>query len=225
MALCIMLATSGCSAIIEAQTRNAFDEMYLSIKHPKESDTWFGYMEPIGRRLTMDIDDENFYMGHYRSSLGEGEGISIYVYLRDARVVISCTKEVADSRRISLGYRYDFASKTLTIRPVSLSTRNYIEMGVERSIDDGGQLAAYFAEQGVTREDIERYRDYFLYDKVLTDWVTGNGERSRFSPGDFRDPKAHATYPVAASCRCLLLRVRGPSPPSARCCMCHQGQA
>jgi uncharacterized protein YceK len=186
IALCVALTTSGCSAIIEAQTRNAFDEMYLSVKHPKASDTWFGYMEHMGgRALSTNVELDGLHFGTYNASLFDGESLLLTVDICDETIDILGKHEVADTRCISFVYWYDFPHKTLTIKPVSLLTSDYIEMGVERSIDDGEQLAAYFAEQGVTRDDIEHYRDYFLYDKVLTDWVTGNGARSRFSPGDF----------------------------------------
>ena len=33
---------------------------------------------------------------------------------------------------------------------------------------------------------VEKYRDYFLYDKLLTGWMTGSGERSKFTIGSYR---------------------------------------
>jgi hypothetical protein len=188
MALCAAIDASGCSVIVESQTHNAFDEMYLSVKHPTEEGPRFGRMEPIVYGgLSEDIWVEGHYFGGYGNSLEEGESIFISINVPDATISILGCYEVADTRCVTIVYRYLLTVRTLTIEPVSLMTRNHIEMGVEFDIDDDGQLAAYFAEQGVTREDIERCRDYFLYEKVLTDWVTCNGVRSRFSPGDFGD--------------------------------------
>jgi hypothetical protein len=188
IALCVALAASGCSAIIEAQTHNAFDEMYLSVKHPSREGPSFWRMEPIQHGgLIEDTWIDGHYFGGYDKSLRQGEDIVIYVHIDDNLIIMSGTKEIADTRCMSFGYTYDFPRKTLTIRPVLLMTRAYAEMGVEFDIDDGGQLAAYFEEHGITRDDVERCCDYFLYDKVLTDWVMGNGARSSFSPGDFGD--------------------------------------
>jgi hypothetical protein len=187
MALCAAMSMGGCSAIISLQVSNAFDEMYLSIKYPRESDTWFGYMDPIGESLFENIDSTGYYFNTYAHSLRDGEEIYVAVDIRDETIGLLGSFEVSDTRNVTFVYRYHFRSKILYIEPVLLMMRDNLEMGVEFDIDDGGQLAAYFEEHGVTRDDVGRCRDYFLYDKVLTDWVTGNGARSRFSPGDFGD--------------------------------------
>ena len=49
-------------------------------------------------------------------------------------------------------------------------------------------VGKYFEENNITREMIEEYQHYLIYEKILPDWFAGNKENSRFSLenlGDF----------------------------------------
>ena len=160
---------------------NVFDEMYLSVKNPRDSETHFYNMKEIGR-LTKLIDSDHYYMGVYnKAALNMGEDVDISVLTDSGIIYISATIEIENSCCLFYKYEYSFKTENLEIYPVTILTYGYLELGVEDYINDPAQVAEFLHEHGVSREFVEKYRDYFLYDKLLTDWVTGNGERSKFT--------------------------------------------
>ena len=165
---------------------NVFDEMYLSVESPKKTDTDFGFVKPLGTRgLTEDIFSDHHYFGVYKKSLTQGDSIMISINTDEKVIVIITTRELSNEQQIMITYTYTFKTKTLRIKPVRVFNPNYLDTGVEVIIEDAQGLKEVFDRYGVDRATIEQLRDYFLYDKLLTDWVVGNGERSLFDTGDF----------------------------------------
>ena len=170
---------------------NIFDEMYLSVKYPKISATSFHYMREVGRLTElMDVDDR--YLGVYKKSLlNYGEEIDVFINTEKEIVIINSSIELeTDNKRcLYFTYNYSFKTKTLDIEPLTVFTYDYFLTNYEMAIDDAVQVDAFLHEHQITREYIEKCRDYFLYDKLLTDWVNGNGKRSRFTVGNYGNYK------------------------------------
>lgn len=95
--------------------------------------------------------------------------------------------EPKHQRSLYYTYVYDIKTRKLQIAPLTIFTYGYRDAGVEMAIEEGEEVSAFLREHEITREEIEGYRDYFLYDKVLSDWVEGNGERSLFTQEDHGD--------------------------------------
>ena len=117
--------------------------------------------------------------------------IRLYINLEDETVLVSASIEIEPkySRCLHYIYRYHVKTRTLVIEPLIIITYDHFSTNYELAIDDGERVDAFLCEYQVTREFIEKYRDYFLYDKLLTDWVNGNGKRSRFTVGNYGNYK------------------------------------
>ena len=165
---------------------NVFDEMYLSVESPRKTGTRFAFVKPLGTRgLSKDMGSDYYYGGVYRSSLAQGDSISVGINTDKKDIIVITSRELSNEQRIMITYIYTFKTKTLRIKPVKVFNPNYKETGVDTYIEDAQGLKEVFDRYGVDRAMIEQLRDYFLYDKLLTDWVVGNGERSLFDTGDF----------------------------------------
>jgi hypothetical protein len=87
------------------------------------------------------------------------------------------------SEKVVFKYTYMVDTKTLVFEPLEITRGSSF-----RSSTDGEDVRAYLAEKGFTREDVEYYRDYFLYDVVVKNWTVGNVFRSLYTtknPGEF----------------------------------------
>jgi len=83
----------------------------------------------------------------------------------------------SDFYNLTIRFAYYPKTKTLVLSAVDLIT-DY----------DGNKdktLEEILQENNITQQDIRSYQEYFLYEKLLTDWVTGNKERSLFTVDDF----------------------------------------
>lgn len=172
--------------IVNNTISNVFDEMYLSVKAPRSSDASFYFMREVGR-LAQDRahDNYDFYMGVYKNSLNEGESISLSLSLDTEIIRVWGGIETENNYQIYYTYEYNFKTKTLEIKPVRIWAYNSDKLGFEERIDDPTQISAFLREHSISRADLERHRDYFLYEKFLTDWTQGNGEHSLFSAGNY----------------------------------------
>jgi hypothetical protein len=166
---------------------NIFDEMYLSIKNPTATESRFGFVREI-EDVSLVSESDYLHSGVYKSSaLENGERITIFVNMKREEFSVCASIEIENTQCIFYTYDYNTETRVLDIKPIILLAYNYLELDVEQYIEDAKRLDAFLREHQVTREYIEKYRDYFLYDKVLTDWVKGNGERSKFTVGNYGD--------------------------------------
>lgn len=164
---------------------NIFDEMYLSIENPKRSKTSFGFVNGLGN-LISETDRPNYYWSVYsHPNIPIEEFTTVVVKLDEQTVRIGATIEIENGSCIKYDFIYDFKSKSLTSEPISIITHNYKELGVEQFMNDKEQISAFLKEHNITTDFVEQYKNHFLYERVLSDWVTGNGSRSRFSNDNF----------------------------------------
>ncbi|MDO5603147.1 MAG: TipC family immunity protein [Oscillospiraceae bacterium] len=145
-------------------------------------------MTGIGKLVkTMEADE--FYMCAYKTTLNQGEDIFLNIDMKNELIYIMASIEIEPKHQRSLYYIYvyDIKTRKLQIAPLTIFTYGYRDAGVEMAIEEGEEVSAFLKEHEITREEIEGYRDHFLYDKVLRDWVEGNGERSLFTQEDHGD--------------------------------------
>ena len=186
---CIVVVTGVFFIMESRKIDNVFDEMYLPIKYPAEGMPSFYYVPETGGLMQSPYSDY-FYMGGYRAQyLRNGEHISIFLNFEKQRLLIFAAMEIENSSCLSYDYAYYFKTKTLEIKPLTIYTRDHAKLGVEAEINDAAEVDAFLREHGITREYIERYKNYFLYDKILTDWVNGNSKHSKFNIGNYGDFK------------------------------------
>ena len=82
-----------------------------------------------------------------------------------------------DGDYLILDFTYCLSDKTLVLESVRL----HVSYGGNKS----KTLEEFLQENNITQQDIRNYQEYFLYEKLLTDWVTGNKERSFFAVDNY----------------------------------------
>ncbi len=88
---------------------------------------------------------------------------------------------------------YNTITKTLTLDPLAVFSSYLDETypdrnGGESHYEDEASLLEFFELHGVTKEDLDEYKDYILNEVIIGSWVEGNKGKTRFSsedPGDF----------------------------------------
>ena len=175
--------------------KNVFDEMYVTISQPNLTKTDFYYMEPVGKLANTDGFDvyDDYFWGAYKSVGGyenyyirTNEHIGITLDMGKEEFRIRASIEIGNER-ILLCYIYRRDEKKLELEPLFLFTGKYDETGTATDTDDAAVVEEFFFRNNITREKLEEYKHYFLYEKVLPDWVIGNGDRSRFNVDNYGD--------------------------------------
>ncbi len=95
--------------------------------------------------------------------------------------------------RMAFYCEYNIITKTLTIKPITIFSSYLDEKYPERfpeeiAFEDEASLLEFFEIHGVTKEDLDEYKDYLLNEVIIGGWVEGNKGLTRFSsedPGDF----------------------------------------
>ena len=187
--LCILLVWGVTHILRSTKVTNVFDEMYYSVAHPSYTSTSIGFLRPVREvaslRDVVDNDEaQDSYHGAYKwEYLNSGESLYLIFDVEERRYVISamvsCNNSYFDSYYLTLDYIYYPDTKTLVLEPVRLH--------IAYDGDQNKTLEEFLEENHISQQDIRDYQEYFLYKKLLTDWVTGNGERSLFTVGNYGD--------------------------------------
>ena len=177
------------SVVMQTRNWNVFHEAGVRFNYPEYTDARFGFVKAING-LAHDIDNKDFFWGGYdKGALKDTEDISIYVHLDDQDFFLAFDYEIEQDKYLKYRCVYSFKTKAFEIEPLKIYTRNADQYGVEVVVDDGQQVSAFLHEHNISRESIERYRDYFLYDKLLTDWITDNSKHTKFAVDNYGDFK------------------------------------
>jgi len=124
---------------------------------------------------------ENNYKKEY---LNYGERIYIDCSSDSKVMIINAVKQF-DGFKIIFSYTYDVRKKQLTeivecyYGELAYGDRNGDIVYYKEYIDDLQEVLEFIEANGLTKADLNKYKKYFLYDKLLTDWLDAN--LSRFS--------------------------------------------
>ena len=177
------------SVVMGTRNWNVFHEAGVRFNYPEYTDARFGFVKAING-LAHDPDNKDFFWGGYdKGVLKDTERITLFIELEEQTLSIAASHEIENTQCLYFEYEYSFKEKTIEIKPLTIFTYDYYELNVEMAIDDGQQVSAFLHEHNISRESIERYRDYFLYDKLLTDWITGNSKHTKFAVNNYGDFK------------------------------------
>ena len=168
--------------------QNVFDQMYYT-RIRTHYDWWEGALGGLGNKQSsfskmpqiepVSRDEESFYtemqgfMNYYQDEyLREGESLVIDCRSNEKKVYIVATKRF-NGFEIVYSYTYDIEEKCL---------KEKVGYVGEKTTVDIQEVLLMVEKSGLTKEDLLQYKKYFLYDKLLTDWLAVN--ESRFSIND-----------------------------------------
>lgn len=173
------------------QVQNIFDQMYYCrvqtgfSKYFKTSS--FDKMPQLegSKQWGRTIPYEGVFQNNYKNNyLSENEFLEIDCSSREKVMTIFATKEF-DEFKIIYKYNYDVKKKQLTESVgcrygelYSGESTAYVEDFKEYT-ENIEEILLVIDKAGLTREDLIQYRNHFIYDKLLTDWL--DVSNSRFS--------------------------------------------
>lgn len=180
--------------------QNIFDQMYYT-RIRTHYDWWEGTMgglgnkgtsfgkmpqiEPISRDSESVYTADGYFINDYKDSfLQEGERISIYFDRERKILMIAAQKQFSDFK-LFYEYTYDVETKQIneaihcTYVPLDSGESNNNKKEFSEYTKDLKEILAIIEPAGLTENDLIQYKKYFLYDKLLTDWLNVN--HSRFS--------------------------------------------
>lgn len=182
------------------RVQNIFDQMHYT-RIRTHYDWWGGALGGFGNKADsfskmpqtepISRDEESFYteMGVFDDSykeeyLRQGESLVIVCDRTEKTVEIIAVMRFNEFD-IIYRYRYDIKTKKLHENleceygeRSSGESNEYLE-GYKEYSEDLQEILVIIEKSGLTKEDLIEYKKYFLYDKLLTDWLAAN--YSRFS--------------------------------------------
>ena len=175
--------------------QNIFDQMYYT--RVRSSYSWWGVgndvtsfenmpqIKQISRDAESDYTIDGYFRNIYKDEyLSEGESL-IIVFDRNEKTMEIIAVKRFNEFDIIYRYTYDIKKKQLTETVecdygelYSGEFNEYPESYKEHT-KNLQEILLIIEEAGLTKEDLMKYKQYFLYDKLLTDWLDAN--LSRFS--------------------------------------------
>ena len=182
--LSVLLVWGSVLVYRSARIVNAFDEMYYSVAQPSHTKTSFGNVYAVSKVHEGIIPGSDETTGAYiagyeswKKGLNGNENLVIEFHPKDHRLDVFAWVRYGDDDSLHFSFSYYPDTKTLELDPVGTLT---LPPGNRNKTTE-----EFLEEYHITQSEIREYQEYFLYEKLLKDWVDGNGERSRFSEGDY----------------------------------------
>lgn len=187
----IFLLFGGHYIFKTAKVKNVFDEMYYAEIQTVPmiyTSTSFSNLIKVGKLKNLSLNMKNEYP-HFKQeiytkeSLEENEYIIIVFNTDEENLRINGIKDYGEE---GLRYTviYHLESQKLILGNVEIVSDRYRE--TDYSTNDPNEFTKFMHENNLTEEDLVDYQNYFLYEKVLSDWFSDN-PKSRFSMDDLGD--------------------------------------
>ena len=186
VALSILLVWGGVYVYRNAQTVNAFDEIFYSVVNPSYTETSFNrlYATSGVHRHIIPGSRSDEWTGSYIASydfsekrLNGDRGMLFFFHPSSQKFDIETRISYSNGDSLHWLFFYYPDTKTLELCPVRSVIRD--EANPDKTTEE------LLEELGISKSDIRNYQDYFLYEVLLKDWVDGNKERSKFSEGNY----------------------------------------
>ncbi len=197
--LILVLSFAGGHFVYKAaKVKNVFDEMYFAEVQPvSKMYTSTSFQNLVSAQVLENLPHTvrenylpNLYQEAYKSdALKNNEGISVFFDKNEETVTfigtLDYSKDPAGEKfeGFRFAYLYRVNSKQLIIREIELVIASNELEHQDSETNDPEEIAKFMEKHNISEEDLIKYEDYFLYDKVLTDWFAHN-PKSRFSLDD-----------------------------------------
>lgn len=195
--LAIVLLIGGYLFMNEIKSQNIFDEIYYAWAYypnilPTEPN--FSNVKAFEGHPN---DDEIFESKNSNKSLllifdkqyiESSLRVQLSIYVENTKeIIIVCSKFYAENEDLTIIINYNQMEKKIQIFPVVIYSK---KLGFEYGTEDKDYaiVEQFLKENNITKEEIEKYKEYFLYEVTIGSWVDGNGELSKFTrekPGKF----------------------------------------
>jgi hypothetical protein len=173
------------------RVQNVFDEMYYALSETSAlpltladySDA--SYVSSINREV---IDEFGQFNVHYNQSFDDTAYIALLGDINGKTIIVGVRIDFDDYESTNgesgycvwLNYEYDVNSKTLSGLPLRVIEREYTrrEDSFSMTREDA---RSFLGEHDIDIAKVEEWNQYYLYEKVLSDWFRYNGWQSRFN--------------------------------------------
>lgn len=205
--LVIVAISSGSLFIDYNKVQNVFDEMYYTwdgyfkfFIHTKFKNVPALENERIGGTI---IPGDNsptneLSLTYDEKYLKEMTDVSVWISPDGKNLGAICSiifaypdegEEYVGGEKLYIEFYYDIRTKILRTEPMYAISDIFVEHYPDKykqyyKYDDSEYIEMFMAEHNITKEDIEAYRDYFLYDVLIGMWVDGNDKESRYDRND-----------------------------------------
>lgn len=172
------------------KNQNVFDQMfYTRVRTHYE---WFGgnqktsfnnmeQLEDISKDAELYSTQEGVFEESYKKDYtGEDNYITIDFYREEKIIIFSYRIEFpSEDERLWMTYTYDLERKKLIKEPLSIVSSMYNSESQYNT--DLFQIKDLLSRHNLTLQEIEQTQYWFLYDRILADWLDANKNQSRFS--------------------------------------------
>ena len=194
--LVMVLLIGGYMFVNSLKFKNIFDEMYYAwADYPQSLATQPGYWrtEPLAGHPTFAeisaSEDLGFLHLIYKDEyMMPKTQLSISICKDSGDLDLRGDVEYAESENLFFDFYYNEDEKALTIECLTVFTKKIIESKFGKQYTDAETVESFLLKHNITKEEIEKYKDYFLNEVAIGSWADGNGAFSKFSrnnPGKF----------------------------------------
>ena len=132
-------------------------------------------IEQVSRDSESNYTADGFFVNRYILKYLEKDERLVVKFDRNLSIIkIEAEKQFNEFTIIYI-YYYDIKTKIMKESVVYYSD--------DKESSDIQEVCMLASEEGISKEDLIEYKKYFLYDKLLTDWLAANS--SRFSVSDW----------------------------------------
>ena len=184
--------------------QNVFDQMYYT-RIRTHYDWWCGAMggpgneadsfskmpqiEQVSRDSESNYTADGFFVNRYILKYLEKDERLVVKFDRNLSIIkIEAEKQFNEFTIIYI-YYYDIKTKIMKESVVYYSD--------DKESSDIQEVCMLASEEGISKEDLIEYKKYFLYDKLLTDWLAANS--SRFSVSDWGNVEFIEVLPLGSA--------------------------
>jgi hypothetical protein len=184
--IAVVIHMSYSSITYSRERSNVFGEIYYGVL-----DNWRGRHRflNVNQWIGWDHDFEYYFLVRYDPKyLDENKTIDMYIW-RDRRIIgfILWWDFHDTGERILMRYGYCVSTRVLSRRTLSISSPLYDTSNSRNFLTDEADIQDFLERHNLTMEELSELHHWFLFERIVVDWLDGNSETTRFSIDDLGD--------------------------------------